>query len=112
MLNNLGTIINTLLFGNKIGEDIFGNTYYRNKNNKRWVIYHKNNDASSVPPEWQSWLTQTVEEIPKKNSKKNKWQINHQPNNTGLDYILKSENEEKKNVISSYNPWSPKKRDK
>ena len=66
MLNNLGTIISTFLFGKRIGEDNFGNIYYLNKNNKRWVLYYKNNDASSVPPEWQAWLTFTVNDLPNK----------------------------------------------
>lgn len=112
MLNNLGTIINTLLFGKKIGEDDFGNLYYLNKNNKRWVIYFKNNDASSVPPEWQSWLTHTVKNTPNRKDKKKKWQIKHQPNSTGINYILNKNNEEKKDDISSYNSWSPNKRGK
>ncbi len=112
MLNNLGTIINTFLFGKKIGEDDFGNIYYLNKNNKRWVLYFKNNDASSVPPEWQAWLTHTVKNTPNIKDKKKKWQIKHQPNSTGINYILNKSNEEKKDDISSYNSWSPNKRGK
>ena len=112
MLNNLGTIINTILFGKKTGEDNFGNIYYSNKNNKRWVLYYKDNDASSVPPEWQAWLTYTINDIPKNNNKKKKWQIKHEPNNTGLNYILNKNNEEEKAEISSYNSWAPNKREK
>ena len=112
MLNHLGTIINTLLFGKKTGEDNFGNTYYLNKNNKRWVLYYKNNDASSVPPEWQAWLTYTINDAPKNNKKKKKWQIKHEPNNTGLNYILNKNNKEEKTEISSYNSWAPNKREK
>ena len=111
MLNNLGTIINTILFGKKTGEDNFGNIYYSNKNNKRWVLYYKDNDASSVPPEWQAWLTYTINDIPNNNNKK-KWQIKHEPNNTGLNYILNKNNEEEKTEISSYNSWAPNKREK
>ena len=111
MLNNLGTIISTFLFGKKIGEDNFGNIYYLNKNNKRWVLYYKNNDASSVPPEWQAWLTYTVNELPDKKVKKKKWQIKHEPNKTGLSYIMKKNNQEKKNETSSYNSWKPNKRE-
>ena len=111
MLNNLGTIISTFLFGKKIGEDNFGNIYYLNKNNKRWVLYYKNNDASSVPPEWQAWLTYTVNDLPNKKDKKKKWQIKHEPNKTGLNYIMKKNKQEKKEEISSYNSWKPNKRE-
>ena len=109
MFNNIGTVIKTLLFGKKTGEDSFGNIYYLNKNNKRWVIYNKNNDASSIPPEWQAWLTYTSNDIPKKNSKKKKWQIKHQPNNTGMNYIITKTNHKIKNEKPLYSSWSPKK---
>ena len=109
MFSNIGTLINTALFGKKIGEDEFGNFYYLN-NNKRWVIYFKNNDASSVPPDWQAWLTYTLNDIPnKKNITKHKWQDNHQPNLTGIDYMFQSSNKVKKKEKNIYSSWSPKK---
>ena len=47
----LGTLIHTLIFGNIVGKDQFGNKYYQNKNDsKRWVIYNGPVDASTVPP--------------------------------------------------------------
>jgi NADH dehydrogenase len=110
MFNNLGTIINTLLFGKKAGEDSFGNIYYLNKNSKRWVVYYKNNDASSVPPEWQAWLTYTSNKIPQKNIKREKWQISHQANTTGIDYIFNKNTKNKETEKPSYSSWSPKKR--
>jgi NADH:ubiquinone oxidoreductase subunit len=112
MFNNLGTQINTFLFGKKIGEDEFGNIYYINKNNKRWVVYYEQNDASSVSPEWQAWLTYTVNNIPKINEYKNKWQVKHQPNTTGINYIYNKSIKDKKSEKLSYNSWSPNKKDK
>ena len=53
----IGTFIQTSLFGVKVGEDQFKNKYYKNKDDtKRWVIYSGIVDASTVPPEWHSWL--------------------------------------------------------
>ena len=112
MFNNIGTIINTLLFGKKTGEDGFGNIYYINKNNKRWVVYSKNNDASSIPPEWQAWLTYTLNDTPNQNDKKNKWQIKHQPNNTGINYIINKSSNKNDNEKPLYSSWLPKKREK
>ena len=110
MFNNIGTIINTILFGKKTGEDSFGNIYYINKSKKRWVVYNKNNDASSVSPEWQAWLTYTLNEIPNNNSKKNKWQIKHQPNTTGISNIMIKSTKNNKEKKPLYTSWSPKKR--
>ena len=111
MFNNVGTIINTILFGKKIGTDDFGNFYYVNKNNKRWVVYNKNNDASSVPPDWQALLTYTLNDTPKENSKKNKWQIKHQPNTTGINNIIIKSTQNNKDEKPLYTSWSPRKRE-
>ena len=113
MFNNLGTILSTKLFGKNIGKDSFDNFYYisKNKNNKkRWVIYYKNNDASSVSPEWQSWLTSTSDEIPNiKNTLRHQWQIEHEPNLTGLDNLYLNYNKNLKKNKKYYSSWIPKK---
>jgi|TARA_B110000263_G_C15143596_1_gene434467 NADH:ubiquinone oxidoreductase subunit len=111
MFNNLGTILSTKLFGKNIGKDSFHNFYYiskNKKNKKRWVIYYKNNDASSVSPEWQSWLTSTSDEIPnKKNTFRHQWQIEHQPNLTGLDNLYLKSNINLQNNNKYYSSWVP-----
>ena len=48
----IGTRINTILFGNFVGQDEFGNKYYENRKGKRWVIYADEIDASKIPVEW------------------------------------------------------------
>jgi len=41
-----GTFLQTMVFGNIVGKDQFGNKYYQNKNDtKRWVIYNGTVDA-------------------------------------------------------------------
>lgn len=64
----IGTALHSARTGRSVGEDIFGNKYYHNKNDKdgdrRWVIYSGSNDASRVPPEWHGWLHKTYDEIP------------------------------------------------
>ena len=41
-----------------VGQDTFGNKYYRHKNDakKRWVHYKGCHDATKIPPQWHSWM--------------------------------------------------------
>jgi len=107
MLSNLGTLIITIFFGNKVGQDEFNNKYYYSKNNtKRWVIYFKQNDASSVPPEWQAWLTQTKNKPPSNTNKKHDWLISHKQNTVKNINNNYANNDQLSNLI--YKPWKPK----
>ena len=65
LVNNLGTIMYTLVFGKEIGRDAFGNRYFvsRKKKSKKWVLYNKVKDPSVIPVEWQIWLTDDSEKI-------------------------------------------------
>ena len=36
-----GTFLKTLFFGKYVGKDEFGNKYYKNKEDERWVIYSR-----------------------------------------------------------------------
>ena len=109
MLSKIGTLISTNLFGINVGKDKYGNIYYNSKNDKkRWVMYFKNNDASSVPPEWQSWLTKTTNDLPKDDIPKYDWQLEHEENQTGDTNLLDKKinnNILKKNT--AYSAWTP-----
>ncbi|WP_156679700.1 NADH:ubiquinone oxidoreductase subunit NDUFA12 [Sphingomonas profundi] len=68
-----GATIGTSLFsrrnGSGVGQDSLGNLYFEAKTaqngfRRRWVIYNGANDASRVPPEWHSWLHNTVDAVP------------------------------------------------
>jgi len=68
-----GTQVWTSLYGEFVGEDEFGNRYYRTKRGKidpnlgferRWVIYNGVAEASTVPPSWHGWLHHTVDVPP------------------------------------------------
>lgn len=82
--NTWGTRLWTWRKGEKVGEDDFGNRYYRERGGKRrWVIYRDGAEASNVPPEWHGWLHYTVDELPDENYKPREWQKPHRPNMTG-----------------------------
>jgi NADH:ubiquinone oxidoreductase subunit len=88
-----GTLLNTSLYGEFVGEDEFGNCYYRTKGGKidpalgferRWVIYNGVVEASSVPPSWHGWMHHTVDVPPTQETVVPRpWWKPHRPNLTG-----------------------------
>ena len=101
-----GTLIHTLIFGNIVGKDQFGNKYYQNKNDsKRWVIYNGPVDASAIPPEWHSWLHKIIKTTPDQIKFHDfNWQKEHKKNLTGTNKAYKPDH--KKTL--PYNKWQPK----
>ncbi|MDC3114599.1 NADH-ubiquinone oxidoreductase subunit NDUFA12 family protein [Candidatus Pelagibacter sp.] len=103
--DTFGTRIKTILFGKFVGKDSFGNKYYESKNNKRWVIYAGEIDASKIPVEWYSWIHFTPNKIEKKHDiDKYDWQKPHQPNLTGTDNAY-FPNKNKNAVKKKYKSW-------
>ena len=79
-----GTFLYTIFFGKFVGKDEFGNKYYQNKKNNRWVIYKDEINASKITSDWFSWMHHTTDRIPSnKIEKKYSWQKPHQDNQTG-----------------------------
>jgi NADH:ubiquinone oxidoreductase subunit len=88
-----GTQLWTWLYGEPVGEDEFGNRYYRTKGGKidrslgferRWVIYNGVAEASTVPPSWHGWLHHTVDVPPTEEKVTPRpWWKPHRPNLTG-----------------------------
>jgi NADH:ubiquinone oxidoreductase subunit len=88
-----GTQFWTWLYGELVGEDEFGNRYYRTRDGKvdptllmerRWVIYNGPAEASAVPPSWHGWLHHTVDLPPtQERYQARPWQKPHRPNLTG-----------------------------
>ena len=81
----VGTRFFTKRHGERVGEDEFGNTYYRNADDsRRWVIYAGVAEASTVTPEWHGWLHHTFELPPTESPlKKWEWEAPAVPNMTG-----------------------------
>jgi NADH:ubiquinone oxidoreductase subunit len=74
----------TWLYGEEVGQDPFGNRYFRHKKGerKRWVLYKGEAEASKVPPEWHAWLHYTTDAFPTA-TQPLPWQKEHVPNLTG-----------------------------
>jgi NADH:ubiquinone oxidoreductase subunit len=89
----LSTGLYTLLMGERVGEDEFGNVYYRRKGGKkdralgferRWVIYNGYAEGSATPPGWYGWLHHTVDTPPtQENYELREWELPYRENMTG-----------------------------
>ena len=82
-----GTFLKTLFFGKLVGQDSYGNKYYENKKNQRWVIYKDNIEASKITSEWFLWMHHTVIDPPKSKGYDPlyEWQKPHLENQTGTN---------------------------
>jgi NADH dehydrogenase len=79
-----GTFLKTLFTGKYVGKDKFGNRYYKNKKNDRWVIYSDNIEATKITSDWYLWIHHTIDKIPDQTEeKKFAWQKDHMENRTG-----------------------------
>ena len=104
----IGTLIYTLLIGKFVGEDQFGNKYYKSSKGKRWVIYKNNIESSKIPPEWHSWIHFITMNKPSENDKKYSWQKEHVENLTGTSRAHRPDGSlalEIKKEMKKYESW-------
>ncbi len=102
----LGTFLKTLFFGTYVGKDVFGNKYYKNKKDERWVIYSKNVEATKISSEWYLWMHHTVDKIPDlKKEKQFNWQKEHLENQTGTKNRYKPIKIKKNSIQKKYETW-------
>jgi NADH:ubiquinone oxidoreductase subunit len=103
--------------GSYVGEDQFGNQYYRGKKRKgytherRWVVYQSGNvDASEVPPEFHGWLHHQTDVFPDADKGYRKdWIKPYEPNKTGttLAYRPPGYKGKRAKVTGDYEAWTP-----
>tara|TARA_E500000331_G_scaffold311378_1_gene318652 strand:+ start:82 stop:450 length:369 start_codon:yes stop_codon:yes gene_type:complete len=85
----VGTFIYTLFTGKLMGKDQFGNKYYKNSKDRRWVIFKNNIEASKIPPEWHAWIHFTNRNVPLDENEKFSWQKKYVENLTGTSEAYK-----------------------
>ena len=118
----VGTQVWTLLYGEFVGDDEFGNRYFRTRRGKidptlgferRWVVYNGYAEASSVPPSWHGWLHHTFDTPPTEESYSPKeWQKPHRPNMTGTPNAQRPTGStlalgRRPRATGDYRPWTP-----
>jgi NADH:ubiquinone oxidoreductase subunit len=88
LIRNPGLVLMTLRRGGYVGADAQGNRYFQQRvtagdaRARRWVVYAGVADASSIGPEWHSWLHYLTDAALPDTSRK-PWQKPHQPNLSG-----------------------------
>ena len=102
----IGTFIKTFFTGKFVGKDDYGNKYYKNKNDERWVIYSSEIEATKITADWYLWIHHTIDKIPNdKLDKKYEWQKIHSENKTGTEEKYNPVKITKKNDKKKYDTW-------
>jgi NADH:ubiquinone oxidoreductase subunit len=118
----LNTRFHTWRNGERVGEDEFGNVYYRTKGGardpalgyeRRWVIYNGLADLSRVPPGWRGWLAHTYATAPSQEEySPREWQKLGAENHTGTAQAYRPQGsiltpEQRPKATGDYAAWSP-----
>ena len=106
--------------GERVGEDQFGNVYYRDRKARgwrkprRWVVFNGGeSEATRVPPDWYAWLHCQTDEVPSGESPFHRtWQIEHLPNLTGTPRAYRPPGADemggqRPKATGDYEPWVP-----
>ncbi len=119
--NRLGTHLLTVRRGERVGDDEYGNVYYRERGAKnwrderRWVIYPEASEieASLVPPGWNAWLHHNREKSPTEEPLPAKrWEQEHVPNLSGTAHAYvppghESRGGHRDHATGDYEAWRP-----
>ena len=100
-----GTFLKTLFFGKLVGKDEFGNKYYKNKQDERWVVYSNNIEATKITSDWFMWMHHTIDKVPDNSEKKYSWQKSHLENKTGTNESYKPIKIKKNDKLKKYETW-------
>jgi len=118
----IGTQFWTWRKGEFVGEDEFGNRYYRTRGGakdpalgfeRRWVIYSGYAEASMIPPGWHGWMHHTTDIPPSRDGyTPREWQKPHRPNLTGTAEAYRPSGStlasgQRPRATGDYSPWTP-----
>lgn len=118
----LSTRLHTWRYGERVGEDQFGNVYYRWRDgkidpalgfNRRWVIFNGVSEGSKVPPGWYGWLHHMTDENPADvDYKPREWEKPYVPNQTGTPNAWRPQGSTlatgaRPKATGDYQAWSP-----
>ncbi len=105
--------------GTFVGQDQYGNKYYKGKpvhtqfHERRWVLYAGEPEATRMPPEWQGWIHHQLKDPPAaENPLRRSWQRAYVPNVTGTDMAYRPPGHTlaagyRDRATGDYEPWTP-----
>jgi len=116
-----GTSLTTWLRGEAVGEDEFGNRYFRTRggqadpalgHDRRWVIYNGEAEASKIPPGWYRWMHHLSDEVPDGSYVPRPWEKPHEPNKTGTPEAYRPQGsllrpDPDAGISRGYDAWTP-----
>jgi len=117
--NSLFTMLQTWLHGELVGDDEWGNRYYRERGSRpwrqerRWVVFARDADPTRVPPGWVGWLHKRFEKPPSEQPLPVRpWEKERLPNLTGteLAYLppgALQRGGQRAPATGDYEPWRP-----
>jgi NADH:ubiquinone oxidoreductase subunit len=102
----------------QVGTDEFGNVYYRKpatktQEERRWVTYAGEVEASAVPPGWRGWLTFTYDDPPSETPYSvREWEVVHRSNMTGTPQAYRPQGStlatgRRRKTGGDYEAWTP-----
>lgn len=119
----LGTWWHTRQHGEFVGEDEFGNRYFRIKGGakdpiigvqRRWVIYKGDADGSAIPPGWHGWMHGRTDVAPsdEPDYRPWPWQKPHIANQTGTAAAYRPQGSilgsaKRASASGDYQAWRP-----
>jgi NADH:ubiquinone oxidoreductase subunit len=115
----LGTRFFTWRKGEFVGEDEFGNRYYRYRQpgfptgERRWVIYNGEAEPTRIPPGWYGWMHHRTDILPtEERFTVREWMKPHQPNLTGTPMAYRPSGSlastRTRPRDNYYEPWTPR----
>ena len=117
--NSFFTMLRTWLRGEFVGEDLYGNRYYRERRAKdwhkerRWVVFARAAEPTTIPPGWVGWLHKRIATPPSEQPlPAPRWEKDPLPNLTGteLAYLPPGAMERgghRAPATGDYEPWRP-----
>ncbi len=120
--NTFGTWLWTKRYGEFVGQDEFGNRYFRTKGGKidptlgferRWVLYNGYAEASAIPPGWWGWMHHRVDVAPvDEKYQPHPWEKPHHANLTGSAAAYRPQGSllaggRRPEVTGDYKAWTP-----
>ena len=88
-----------------MGKDEFGNKYYKNKQDERWVVYSNNIEATKITSDWFMWIKYTIDKVPDNSEKNIVGKRIYLENKTGTKESYKPIKIKKNDKLKKYETW-------